>query len=256
MVGLSNSIGIDITGRKAGVANVFESARLAFALIDYGFGASHAVRVRRDGVSPATQDFTFNEVNDGTLASWVGAGNNGFVTIWYNQLGVNNLEQAIQTQQPKIVDTGSLILVNGNASLEFDGVDDFMQIASFTTSQFSQFYTYGNYTSNTVVGFSGAVRLTESDYATTGGTLSTNIAGTKLVEIDNINFESYVGGVLTDTAVSLTQTFNRFIIGSINGTTQFGSFQICNYVDFDFANDQSGNRAILTDDLKSKYSIP
>jgi hypothetical protein len=51
----------------------------------------------------------------------VGAGNDGFVSTWYDQSGnSNDATQAVVTSQPKIVDAG--VLVTGG--LDFDGVDD------------------------------------------------------------------------------------------------------------------------------------
>ncbi len=44
----------------------------------------NVVNVRRSS-DGATSDFTASEVSDGTLTDWVGAGNDGHVTTWYDQ---------------------------------------------------------------------------------------------------------------------------------------------------------------------------
>ena len=56
------------------------------------------------------RDFLAKEVSNGTLEAWVAAGNDGFVSIWYDQSG-NDGKDATQPStdiQPKIVESGSL----------------------------------------------------------------------------------------------------------------------------------------------------
>lgn len=111
---------------------------------DYGAGAAAAyslrqvsasytgpvIRVRRS-VDSAEANFTALEVSDGTLEDWVGASNDGFVTTWYDQSGnENNATQATATNQPKVVSSGSLIVENGKAAVEFDNVDDYIETTS------------------------------------------------------------------------------------------------------------------------------
>ena len=80
------------------------------------------VDVRRSS-DDAEDSFTAAEVADGTLTTWVGAGNDGFVTQWYDQSGnANHATQGTPASQPKIVSGGSLV----TGGLDFDGVDDIM----------------------------------------------------------------------------------------------------------------------------------
>lgn len=81
------------------------------------------VRVRR-GSDDAEKDF--NNAND--IAAWVGSGNDGFVTTWYDQSGnENNAIQSTASNQPKIVDNGILVLdgldFNGGCSLNFNVIN-------------------------------------------------------------------------------------------------------------------------------------
>jgi hypothetical protein len=57
----------------------------------------------------AEQDIGFanNVLDTASLLSFCGAGN-GFVTTWYDQVGSNNATQTTTTQQPRIVNSGSL----------------------------------------------------------------------------------------------------------------------------------------------------
>jgi len=82
------------------------------------------VNVRRSNDN-STSDFTASEVSDGTLTSWVGGGNDGYVVTWYDQSG--NSEDATQASsgsQPKIVNSGALVTEGGKPALSFDGTND------------------------------------------------------------------------------------------------------------------------------------
>ena len=100
----------------------------------------NVVDVRRS--SDDTEDsFTAAEVADGTLVTWVGAGNDGFVAQWHDQSGNgNHATQGTPASQPKIVDAGTLV----SGGLDFDGVDDSFTLTSGltidpSTSGFSSF---------------------------------------------------------------------------------------------------------------------
>ena len=87
------------------------------------------VEVRRSS-DDATQSFTAAEVADGKLESWVGAGNDGHVKTWYDQSG--NTNDAVQTdaaKQPKIVEGGNLLKLNGKPSIDFSTVDGYLELS-------------------------------------------------------------------------------------------------------------------------------
>ena len=80
------------------------------------------VRVRRDNDNAAS-DFTAKEVSDGTLAAWVGAGNNGLVRTWYDQSGNGNeAGQSVYNNQPAIVLSGSLIMQGSKPAISMGAV--------------------------------------------------------------------------------------------------------------------------------------
>lgn len=83
------------------------------------------IRVRRSSDN-SEQDFLPSEIIDGTLVSFVGAGDGCIVTI-YDQIGSNNVAQSDPNKQAKLVSNGTLILSNGKPAILSDGVDDFMQ---------------------------------------------------------------------------------------------------------------------------------
>ena len=101
------------------------------------------VTVRRSSDN-AEADFKASEIDDGTLASFVGGGNDGLVKTWFDQSGNGrDASQATSANQPKIVSSGSLVTEGGKAALEFDGTNDFMRSDLVSTNQqYSTFFVY------------------------------------------------------------------------------------------------------------------
>jgi hypothetical protein len=81
--------------------------------------AGSVVEVRRSS-DGALRSFTAAEVTDGTLVAWVGAGNDGTVSKWYDQMGGhNNATQGTPASQPKIVNAGVLVTnAEGNPAIQ------------------------------------------------------------------------------------------------------------------------------------------
>jgi len=111
------------------------SAAAAYSLrkLSYAY-TGPVVEVRRSS-DDTTADFTADEVEDGTLAAWVGAGNDGFVATWYDQSGNSrDATQATAGSQPKVVSSGAVILKEGKPAIDFDGTDDFLAIGTLGIS--------------------------------------------------------------------------------------------------------------------------
>jgi hypothetical protein len=109
----------------------YSGAAAAYSLrsLSLAYGGS-VVRVRRSSDNTEA-DFTAKQVSDGSLATWVGAGNNGFVRVWYDQSGNGaNLTQTTTTAQPTIVSSGILVDDAGKPAILTDGTSDFMQSAN------------------------------------------------------------------------------------------------------------------------------
>ena len=96
-----NQVGETITSIAAPTA--------AYSLRSLTGGDPLAVRVRRSSDN-SEQDFTVSGINSGALVAFIGSGNNGFVRTWYDQIGSNDLVQSTANDQPKIVDSGSLVV--------------------------------------------------------------------------------------------------------------------------------------------------
>jgi hypothetical protein len=94
-----------------------------------------AIRVRRSSDN-AEQDIGFvaDNLDTASLASFC-VGTNGLVTTWYDQSGNSrNATQTAAANQPQIVSSGSVILENGNPSVNFDGSNDFLSANSVASS--------------------------------------------------------------------------------------------------------------------------
>ena len=108
-----------------GIARRFGDAAAAYSLRDIGAMNERVVRVRRDTGGGAgdddEEDFSANQIASGALEDFVGAGNDGFVSIWYDQTGNgNDATQSDDTKEPKIVSSGTIIKnVKGFPALEF-----------------------------------------------------------------------------------------------------------------------------------------
>ena len=102
-----------------------------------------AIRVRSTAVGTPTADigFTTNGDLDTTaLKTFVGVGNSGFVTIWYDQSGNSiNVSPPAVANQPRIINAGVVERRNGVPTLFFDGVNDYFTTNSFSTTGYTGF---------------------------------------------------------------------------------------------------------------------
>ena len=85
-----------------------------------------AIRVRRSS-DDTEQDINFttaNELDTDALTTFVGAGNDGFVTTWYDQAGSNDMIQPTAANQPRIVIAGTVqTMDNGTPAIDFVAAD-------------------------------------------------------------------------------------------------------------------------------------
>lgn len=101
----------------------------SYSLRQLSSTVTNVVRVRRS-TDNTEQDFTATEITDGTLATFCTAFGQGFVTKWYDQSNSSDVLNFTALQQPRIYDgeDGGLRLENGKPCVEFDGVDDSLQV--------------------------------------------------------------------------------------------------------------------------------
>jgi len=158
---LGNAIGIGIPMVNLGLGGG-GGGGASFLLDDYPNTNGHSyslrqlsstvtkvVRIRRSSDN-TEQDFTATEITDGTLASFCGVGE-GFVTKWYDQSNTANAQNITALQQPKIVSGGSVILENGKPCIEFDGVDDSLNIPITPFALQYYLFAVNTYVSGTIL---------------------------------------------------------------------------------------------------------
>jgi len=116
--------------KTPGLLDLVPGAAAAYSLRSLSNSyAGPVVTVRRSS-DDAEEDFTAAEVADGTLAAFCGAGD-GFVKQWWDQSGnANHAVAAADTNEPKIVDSGVVILNDGKPALYFDGINDQFDLPS------------------------------------------------------------------------------------------------------------------------------
>jgi hypothetical protein len=112
----------------------FSGAAAGYSLLRISKSATNVIRARREADN-AEQDFTAEEIFAGDLGTWASS-TNAYVTTWYDQSGNGqHATQTTATQQPKVIDNGSVILdSNGKATIQFDGSNDNLQMPFATGS--------------------------------------------------------------------------------------------------------------------------
>jgi hypothetical protein len=69
--------------------------------------------------------FANNEINESTMVG-VSLGGNAYVSTVYDQIGSLNMSRLGLSNEPKIVDAGTVIKVNGKVYSQFDGSNDYL----------------------------------------------------------------------------------------------------------------------------------
>ena len=243
----------------------------------------NVVDVRRSS-DGAEDSFTAAEVADGTLTTWVGAGNDGFVTQWYDQSGnANHATQGANASQPKIVDGGSLV----SGGLDFDGSDDELVVSgnpvitannAGTYSAFSvqkvstnnNGYLYGNastengsslYAGDSTQSSSPSFALSNQNSATFQTDIIARDSNESLLSAVYNNGDAGLlvngGGTMTDAGTyDFTSGTNNFIIGNRNGGTSSGTFLDGTLRELIVYNsDQSDNRTAFEANIGETYNI-
>lgn len=101
----------------------FPTAAVAYSLRNLTTQTPNVIRVQKTG--GAERDFTAAELTDGTLESWVGSGNDGYLIKWYDQSGNDNHAtadngggSASAALHSKVVSSGTYLgkieITNGN----------------------------------------------------------------------------------------------------------------------------------------------
>ena len=239
--------------------------------------AGSVVEVRRSS-DGALRSFTAAEVTDGTLVAWVGAGNDGTVSKWYDQSGNDNhATQGTPASQPKIVSGGSLV----TGGLAFDGANGGLRVAGPVLTSSSFFTTsvirhdtgtsntnsenvYGQYQSST----SGRWQLsanTSNAYsffanaANNISSLSAGALGTSQTLI-SVNANGSNAEIFRDGTSKATDTYSGFTPATVDFTIGFDSINLREFNGkiqelIIYPTDQSDKRRAIEENIGSNYGI-
>lgn len=114
----TNFVG-EAVAAATGLLDTYPGALGAWSLRNLSSSTTDVVRVRRSSDN-AEADFTADDVVDGTLEAWVGAGNQGLVANLFDQSGNEyHAVQAAAGSQPRIVNSGALETINGKPTIRY-----------------------------------------------------------------------------------------------------------------------------------------
>ncbi len=236
----------------------------------------NVVDVRRSS-DDAEESFTAAEVADGTLVTWVGAGNDGFVSQWYDQSGNDNhATQGTPARQPKIVDGGSLV----SGGLDFDGVDDYLETTQGYIVELSQnpasvfcvatpdntnegyLLTEGDgtdpYSSNFIL--NGAAALNDVTAWVNTELFGSGFPASKTLGgfiYNETTFQAYLNGAADGAAgtaaVNPETSVQTYIAARADGTTSFFGGKVEELITY--KSDQSDNRTAFEANIGETYGI-
>lgn len=158
--------------------------------------AGNCLRVRRSSDN-AEQDIAFvgGFLDTAGMLTFVGGGNSGFVTTWYDQSGLgNNFTQTTAANQPRICASGVV-----DRGLTFDGSNDNMTtVNSGTPSAMTAFFKGNNEASPAV---SSTILSLSDGYDSQGGMGFYRDTGNAInVGVGNNGSSAYAGGVFLTNA--------------------------------------------------------
>jgi hypothetical protein len=252
----------------------YSGAAAAYSLrqLSWAYGGP-VVRVRRDSDN-TEQDFTAAEVSDGTLAAWVGAGNNGFVRTWYDQSENGNaVSQTSPTNQPKIVDNGTLVLENGKAALDCGLQSEALYLdLSYDSLSYQSFSAFAVGSTNgfsgvgsAILGFATAPRFYLPITRSTGLWVSYSTLETLQLSANSTEpqflvsafggastFEAFFNSESKGSVPSIYGSSSYISVG-YNGATAYHNGNIQEVIIY--TSDQSANRTAIEANINAHYSI-
>lgn len=257
----------------------FGTPAAAYSLRDLSGTNSAVINVRRS--SDNTQaDFTPTEITDGTLTAWVGVGNDGLVTTWYDQAGLNDATQATDIAQPLIVESGALVTKNGLPAVKSTAktvlletsfsvnANPLYSFAVFTQGTGSNTGVFGQWSPTNDFLLSGAYFFAPADIGASifdsGGSRVNLQTGSVLP-----SGEQALLGLNLDGAIKIIKNGSTIgTSGAITNTRQSGNLTLFSYNTAGTASpnsllqeliiyesDQSGNREAIETNINDHYSI-
>jgi hypothetical protein len=216
------------------------------------------VRVRRSSDN-TEQDFTAQQITNGTLAAFVPSGN-AFVRTWYNQVsGGVHLTQTLTDSQPRIVSNGVIESINGRPSLFWDGVDDRMArtAAPCQTVCLAANYTQGTTfsTFNGLIGGNSSNNITGIIGSAGSANLSFNVWPN--FRINDVNNAAFLPALTSLKLVFAWAGSAQNFAWTVGWDRNFGNRFWEGYYSeiISYSNDQSSNRIDIQNSLNSYYKM-
>lgn len=223
----------------------------------------NAIRVRRSSDNAETNiGFIGNALDTTTLLTFCGV-SNGYITTWYDQSGNgNNLIQTTNSNQPIVVNTGSLITRNGIPYFQASST----QFLQFTTDIISTIYSYWMNYEKDVSGNQAILLKSLSSYHWLDYGLSQQVTNSNAVIISSVyNINTlYLNNTFVNATSSSIYRSNILIgtgsVSSSSGSTYFpsNSFRTATITLSEFVlynSDQLTNRTGITNNINSYYQI-
>lgn len=261
-----------------GLLDTYSGAAAAYSLrlLRGGYNGS-AIRVRRSDDNEE-QDIGFrnNDLDTSALTTFCGS-SDGFVVTWFDQSGNgNNATQSTASAQPKIVSSGSTILENNKATIDYAFANVHLTTElTIGTSQTnwgwfgaissgsnisSNNCVYGGRTSsgNGAIAFIGSNKLNVRTDGTSSisGTITTNTQFLASQIQNETSHDAYLNGSSIGTAesVAMTNTTNPIKMGVLAYTDALFFYGKMQEMIF-YKIDQSSNRTGIETNINDHYSI-
>jgi hypothetical protein len=208
-------------------ANLFPGASVLFSLRSLNVASDPVVRVRRDSDN-SEQDFTAQEIINGTLTTFTGTGggNNGLVTIWYDQsANNNNATQTTTSNQPSLVLGGVINLDNGRPCINFDGNSQYFLTNDYavemSTNEASVFSVINSVSNGYILTEGDRINVPGSNYSSNfilGG-----VAGSHILWLDSNTIGSLTKNIQKIIGFDLAKDTGNNVITTFDNSTQNGT---------------------------------
>lgn len=225
-----------------------------------------AIRVRRssDNTELNIGFDDFNNLNINALLSFCGVGN-GFVTTWYDQ--TNNSRHLIQTNasnQPLIVNSGNIELVNGKPAINFDTTAKNLSVAYGFPGNNSFIFDVLKTNDTGFLVYNGVNNgIAYVNVGVSGSTSTLINSGINLYETYKNNI--YQAPTNRDQVYSMVSTNAQILLNYKIQLMSWTAFNLSGYTSFEFLHlkqeliiyntDISSSRAGVSQNINSYYTI-
>ena len=269
---------ISVTTLEALLLDTYSGAAAAYSLRKLSATyTGNAIRVRIDTAGNPEYNIGFvnNELDVATLEGYCTGGLNAYVMTWYDQSGnANDATQTTAANQPKIVSSGSLLLMNSKPTVFFDGINDSFLLSTTIPAQNTYSLFSVGFVNNTATGNDMIIAGNTGSYGFRfdGSATNPKITITK-VGIADVVSAFITGGkqtlatfltndttssVFTDSILRATSGINSpsTVIDRIGAASPSGQPYLGNMQEIVFyTSNQSTNRTGIETNINDFYSI-